>query len=324
MNSATCSPTMLITDSVAPWGQWVGQILGVPVVTSTSTVAFNRQVLAFAARQGVQPKSARLIVGKLRAVSKAIMLARRLRARYGVPGTGMIGTVAGHSDLNIVYTSRYFQPCGDTFDARYEFVGPSIGTRMDSGEFPWESIGNGGILLYVSMGTLFNADASFYRSCFDAFRDLDLQVILALGGNVSIADLGRVPGNFIVRDRVPQIEVLSRASAFVTHGGMNSVSESLSFGVPMVVIPQMSEQAIVARRVEALGAGVYLAKEDVTADRLAESVLHVLGDPRFGDRAAWFRCHSPNAGVLLARQMRSSRSREGRLRGCGPFWLHVM
>ena len=53
------SPDYVITDSVAPWGQWAGKILGVPVVTSISTLAFNRRVMAFAVARGVRPKSAR-------------------------------------------------------------------------------------------------------------------------------------------------------------------------------------------------------------------------------------------------------------------------
>ena len=51
-------PDYLITDSVAPWGQWLGEVLDVPVVTSVSTFAFNRHVLAFAVSKGVRPKSA--------------------------------------------------------------------------------------------------------------------------------------------------------------------------------------------------------------------------------------------------------------------------
>ena len=49
-------PDYVITDSVAPWGQWAGEILGVPVVTSVSTFAFNRRVLAFGLAHGVRPK----------------------------------------------------------------------------------------------------------------------------------------------------------------------------------------------------------------------------------------------------------------------------
>jgi MGT family glycosyltransferase len=115
---------------------------------------------------------------------------------------------------------------------------------------------------------------------------MDVQVIMSIGSNVSEAILGQPPPNVSVQAYVARLEVLQRASVFVTHGGMNSVSESLYFGVPLVVIPQMSEQETVGRRVEELGAGVYLAKQDVTAARLRESVERVLADGRFREQAA--------------------------------------
>ena len=136
---------------------------------------------------------------------------------------------------------------------------------------------------------LFNADATFYRNCFDAFKDMDVEVIMSIGSNVSEASLGQPPPNFSVRTYVPQLEVLRRASAFVTHGGMNSVSESLYYGVPLVVIPQMSEQEMVGRRVEELGAGLYLAKQEATPARLRESVERVLAEGRFREQAAVVR-----------------------------------
>lgn len=280
-------PDYVITDSVAPWGQWLGQILQRPVVTSISTLAFNRHVMAFAAARGVRPRSARLLVSKLRHVAKAFLLRRRLSSRYGVSGPGVLRSVMGSSELNIVYTSRYFQPCAETFDARYHFVGPLV-DRVESAAFPWERLGRGDVV-YVSLGTLFNVDTSFYRTCFDAFAGEDFQVILSTGPDVASAALGVVPSNFIVEPHVPQLAVLRRVKAFVTHGGMNSVSESLSCGVPMVVIPQMGEQALVGRRVEHLGAGLYLAKEAVTADRLRASVREVLAGERFGHQAGIVR-----------------------------------
>jgi MGT family glycosyltransferase len=90
--------------------------------------------------------------------------------------------------------------------------------------------------------------------------------------------------------------VLQRASAFVTHGGMNSVSESLYYGVPVVVVPQMGEQAIVGRRVEELGAGLYLAKEEVTAETLRASVRRLLAEDRFARQTGEIRESFQNAG----------------------------
>lgn len=288
-------PDYLITDSVAPWGQWVAEVLGVPVVTSVTTFAFNRRVLAFAVGHGVRPKSARLLLSKVRYMVKALRLGRRLSRQYGVRGPGITGLVLGRSDLNIVYTSRLFQPCAETFDDRFQFVGPSLTPPTDAVRFP-EGEAPQPAVVYVSLGTLFNADPTFYRDCFEAFRRVDVQVIMSIGATVSEASLGPVPPNFIVQTYVPQLEVLRRASVFVTHGGMNSVSESLYHGVPVVVIPQMSEQEIVGRRVEELGAGLCLAKEEATAEKLRESVERLLAEDRFRQQAAVVRQSFQTAG----------------------------
>jgi len=222
-------------------------------------------------------------------------LRRPIRRRYGIRGPGIMGTVAGRSDLNIVYTSRLFQPCAETFDEHYQFVGPSMGARIESAEFPWEQVRHP-VVVYASLGTLFNTDTGFYRRCFEAFQGEDCQVILSVGANVVPESLGPAPANFIVRAHVPQLEVLQRATAFVTHGGMNSVSESLYYGVPVVVIPQMSEQAIVGRRVEELGAGLFIGKDEVTAERMRDAVRRLLTEGRFRAQAGIVRESFQEAG----------------------------
>jgi MGT family glycosyltransferase len=277
-------PDYLIVDSVAPWGQWFGEVLGLPVVTSVSTFALNRRVLAFAVSKGVRPKSPKLVLSKIRHISKSIWLGRRLSRRHGVDGPGITGLVFGRSALNIVYTSRLFQPFAETFDEGdedYEFVGPSVPDVPATGDI----VPGDRPLVYVSLGTLFNADAAFFRNCFEAFGDLDAHVIMSIGSNVSEASLGPAPANFNVQRFVPQLEVLQHASAFVTHGGMNSVSESLYFGVPLVVIPQMSEQEVVGRRVEQLGAGLYVAKAKATAEALRDAVEQLLAEDRYRRQA---------------------------------------
>jgi MGT family glycosyltransferase len=132
---------------------------------------------------------------------------------------------------------------------------------------------------------LFNANAGFYRDCFEAFGGQNFQVILSTGANVSVDSLGKAPDNFIVQGQVPQLDVLQRAAAFVTHGGMNSVCESLYYGVPLAVVPQMSEQEVIGRRVEQLGAGLYLSKDSITAARLRDAVSRLLTDDAFRRQA---------------------------------------
>ncbi|HET7219007.1 MAG TPA: macrolide family glycosyltransferase, partial [Vicinamibacterales bacterium] len=274
------APDYVLTDSVAPWGHWIAQILGIPVVTSVTTFAFNRSMLRYAVAHGVRPKGGRYFFSKLRHIAKALRLRRSLRRRYGVTGTGLMPAMSVDGGLSIVYTSRAFQPCAETFDDRFCFVGPLLEPRAGGNAFPWEMLSHPTVV-YVSLGTLFNANADFYRSCFEAFGTLDAQIVLSVGRRIALDSLGAPPANVLVRTHVPQLDVLQRATVFITHGGMNSVSESLYYGVPVVVIPQMSEQEIVGRRVEEVGAGVFLANEQITPQALRSSVERVLADERF-------------------------------------------
>ncbi len=280
-------PDYVIADSVAPWGQWTASILRVPLVTSISTFAFNRHVLAFGAARGVRPTSVGRMLSKAGHLTRSHLLWRRLRRTYGVDGPGAFRSLIGSSDLNIVYTSRFFQPRAETFDRRFHFVGPML-SRVEIDDLPWAQVGQRDVV-FVSLGTLFNDNLPFFRTCVEACAGEDVQLILSTGPHVPAAALGVVPANAIVRPYVPQLAVLRRASAFITHGGMNSVSESLASGVPMVVIPQMGEQAIVGRRVEEVGAGLYLGNAEATRERLRASVHRLLTEPRFRERAAVVR-----------------------------------
>lgn len=64
--------------------------------------------------------------------------------------------------------------------------------------------------------------------------------------------LKKVPPNWRLVPHANQLDELSHATIFVTHGGSNSFHESLVSGVPMVVVPFFGDQLLVARQVEAL------------------------------------------------------------------------
>jgi UDP:flavonoid glycosyltransferase YjiC (YdhE family) len=67
----------------------------------------------------------------------------------------------------------------------------------------------------------------FYQMCFDAFAQTEWQVVLSFGTRIDPAALKEPPANFLIAPHVPQLEVLSRADLFISHGGMNSTMESL-------------------------------------------------------------------------------------------------
>ena len=113
---------------------------------------------------------------------------------------------------------------------------------------------------------------------------MDCQVILSVGNQVDLSQFGPLPEGIAFYSSVDQMAVLEKADVFVSHCGMNSVSESLYFSVPLVMLPKTSEQEGVAARVEQLGAGLLLKK--TTPEAIREAVTRVLEDPSFREAAA--------------------------------------
>jgi UDP:flavonoid glycosyltransferase YjiC (YdhE family) len=75
-------------------------------------------------------------------------------------------------------------------------------------------------------------------------------VVLSIGINITSSSIGqKTPNNFVVSPHVPQLEILQDAYMLITHGGMNSTMEAIYYGVPMVIVPQLPEQAMAADRV---------------------------------------------------------------------------
>lgn len=184
--------------------------------------------------------------------------------------------VANPPDCNLVYTLCSFQPFAEDFpEEQFHFIGPSVYDRKEEA-FPILSKP----VICISLGTILKGAEKFFRACVDAFQNKNVTVVMSVGRSFDIAKLGKLPENFIVQNQIPQVAVLKQASLFITHGGMNSMSEAMVYGVPMVVIPFVSDQPVNARQVENQGLGRVLDYKSVTAEILKEASFAVMEDPQ--------------------------------------------
>ena len=88
---------------------------------------------------------------------------------------------------------------------------------------------------------------------------------------------------------VPQLEVLSETSVFITHAGMGSTGEAVYYGVPMIAIPQMDEQMITAELIEHNGLGLsFPDKELITSSNLKAAIQKLLNDSSYRETAKAF------------------------------------
>ena len=166
----------------------------------------------------------------------AAQLAQTYAEKYGCRLLTVKEIFDGHGDFNLVMMQKKLVPNYETFDDSFVFTGVQIGKRTAFGS--WKAPDNGKPLLYSSLGTAFNNWPEYYPILFDAVRDLDINVFAALG-SIDPASLKDIPANVEVGQMVPQLDILSQASVFITHAGMGGTGEAIYYGVPMIAIPQM-------------------------------------------------------------------------------------
>jgi zeaxanthin glucosyltransferase len=165
------------------------------------------------------------------------------------------------------------------------YTGPFVDARQRSRvDFPWERL-DGRPLVYASLGTLQNGSEGIFRTIAEACAGLGAQLVISLGGGLDPERLGTLSGDALVVKYAPQLEIVKRAAAVITHAGLNTTLESLAEGVPLVCIPLGNDQPGVAARVAARGVGVVVPRRKLNAKRLRSAVRAVLTDERYG-RAA--------------------------------------
>lgn len=258
-------PDVLIVDQQALGGAVVARRRDLRWATSATTSA-----------ELVDPLAA------LPKVAEAMHQARvELQVRHGVPAVAAeAGDLRLSPHLVLAYTveeltgSLAGTPAGEV---PVRFVGPCAVGRPEPTDFPWDRLSDDPAVpnVLVSLGTL-NAEVGerFWAAAAEAFADQPWVGVFVAPDEL-VPD---PPANVIVQRRVPQLELLPRLAAVVSHAGHNTVCETLAEGLPLVVAPIRDDQPVVADQVVRAGAAVRVKFARVRADGLRDAVQQALTD----------------------------------------------
>ena len=122
----------------------------------------------------------------------------------------------------------------------------------------WANNANDGFIL-CSFGSLIAVfKAPHLKKLFNLFENLKRPVIMRLKAETIPSDI-TIPKNVLIREWLPQNDLLGHSNIrlFVSHAGTNGIGESLYHGVPILAIPFVGPQHIIANRIEAQGYGIY-------------------------------------------------------------------
>jgi MGT family glycosyltransferase len=265
---AELRPDLMIVDFVSLAARIIAENLNIPQIKFFTTYASNEHydlmAASFAKREPMT----------IEALTAAQHTVDEKCKTCGLRSLNLAKSMRDIATHNLVFLPRALQPFGDTFDERFNFVGPCFLPTPASDANSLIPAGDGPVLV-VSLGSLFHEWPEFYRSVIEAFGGTDWRVVMSIGRHLKAADLGPLPPNIAVFPHIPQVALLQHADLFVSHGGMNSTMEALTYEVPLVVIPQIEEQMITARNVTEMGLGLKLERPTLTTNLLAEAVAHV-------------------------------------------------
>ena len=283
---------LLLVDEVEPAGATVAEHLGLPYVTLSNALVVYREAhippifttWSFSRTYPARIRN-KLGYGLQRRLAKDWLTSLNLqRHKWHLPD------YRTPEDFISPWAHLSQQPpCFDFprqhMPPQFHYTGPWHDLRVrPSVPFPFERL-DGQPLIYASMGTLQNRVQDVFREIAQACQGLDAQLVISLGGGGKPEQVGPLPGNPLVVEYAPQLELLARAALSITHAGLNTVLESLSAGVPMVAVPVGNDQPGVAARVKWLRTGELLPLKRLRADRLRVLVKRVLEEESYRSQA---------------------------------------
>lgn len=191
-----------------------------------------------------------------------------------------------------------FQECGDLLLLNYPgelhssartdalpphvFLGSAVRSEAVDPEVEAWLAADSRPVVYVSFGSFLSVRGDVLARVAEALAGLPVRVAIAVGAT-DPAELGPIPRSWLVRGFLPQVRLLQEAALAVTHGGNNSVTEAMTAGVPLVVLPFSTDQFAGAAALDAAGFGESLPPNTATVLDLraaCERMLGLAGDSR--------------------------------------------
>jgi MGT family glycosyltransferase len=211
-----------------------------------------------------------------------------MRQRYSLPALRCSVTeYAGQMPLYLVPSSPEYDYQRRDLPPSVRYVGPCIWDKPNNMPPPeWiAKLPKDQPLIYVTEATIGTTEPFLLKTAALALKDLPVQVVMTTGEQRNPAGLGISAPNIRVESYVPQSDLLPQMAVMVTLGGSGGVLAALKAGVPLVIVPTEWDRPENAQRVVEAGAGVRIAPNRCTPERLRAAVHRILNEPFFRNNA---------------------------------------
>lgn len=277
--TAHLAPDIILYDSMCGFAKDIGAKLKIKHICLCTTMAYNNFVFAFS---NMLPSTIKLIGQQGHGFYNVIKNDFLFRKRYGIKRRSQVDMFVNSGDKTIVFTPPQLQPFVHTFPKTFYFVGTTIGDRIKQSAAEYDDYD-----IYAAFGTIFGRNDMLQKIVSSGALDNGKMIVLSKAARTDSP-------NITYAEHTEQLALLPHVKLFINHGGLNSVYESIWFGVPQLCIPMQEEQKMTSIIAERKGLSVYLKSVDedsirkavAKAKSLSNNIKHFSGIMRSYDGTA--------------------------------------
>lgn len=212
--------------------------------------------------------------------------------------------------LNIyAYPEEIDYPRTEPLGPLWHNLDSTIRSSDESWELPEDIAGGDGKLIYLSLGSLGSADVGLMQGLIDTLAGTPHRCIVSMG---PLHDQIELAAGMSGAEFLPQTSLLPEVDLVITHGGNNTIVESLHNGKPMIVLPLFWDQHDNAQRIDETGFGARLSTYGHTPEELTSAIDRLLADQPMHERLrAISRRLKRRNGVVEAADLIETAARTG-------------
>ncbi|MCK4259544.1 MAG: hypothetical protein KAX49_11240 [Halanaerobiales bacterium] len=262
-------PDLIICDTLAIWGKIAAQYYNVPMAfffssfMGDSILIKNLPSFAFDIFKSM--------VLYFPFTIKFMRMIKKLEKQYGKIIDKPWNMMADRGKFSIVMTSKEFHPGGNEYPDNVKFIGPA---HIEDSELPKVKD-----TIFVSLGTIATSE-TFWDDCIEATKDLGYEVVISFGGaKNNKVNIKNLPDNIKIYDNLSLEEyrkVVKRSVLFISHGGFNSISDSILYKTPLLIYPFTAEQKSNGLLIQKCGCGIVYLEKKVEVKKLREKCIEII------------------------------------------------
>ena len=264
-------PDMIICDSLAIWGKIAARFYNIRYAFFFSSLMGDSLVIKKS--PSFRLSIIKSIVFDFPYMLKILAILKKIERQYGKTSDQPMEVMSHQGNFTMVMTSREFHPGGSEYPDNVKFIGPA---HVEDSAIP-----DNKDTIFISLGTIACSD-TFWDTAIEASKDLGYNVVVSFGGNANNkVNTKSLPANVKIYNNLTLDEykdVLRQSILFISHGGFNSISDSILYKTPLLICPGQAEQISNGKLIEEYGCGILHMPNKLNVDDLRKKIMEVINN----------------------------------------------